>query len=65
MEQQVLATGDRPTIVIEAVHGDLHVMGWERAEILARTRSDSDLTLDQRGEQVMVTCHDDCVLRVP
>ncbi len=65
MEQQVLPTGDNPVIVVETVHGDLHVMGWERAEVLARARSDSDLSLDQRGDQIMLTCHDDCVLRVP
>lgn len=65
MEQQVLLTGDRPVIVVEAIHGDLHVMGWERAEVLARARSDSDLSLNQRGDQVLLTCHDDCVLRVP
>ncbi len=65
MEQQVLATGDTPAIVVEAVNGDLHVMGWERAEVLARARSDSDLSLDQRGDHIVLTCHDDCVLRTP
>ncbi len=65
MEQQVLSTGDKPVIVVQAVNGDLHVMGWERAEVLARARSDSDLSLNQRGDQITLTCHDDCVLRVP
>lgn len=65
MEQQVIATGDSPVVVVEAVHGDLHVMGWERAELLARARSNSDLILSQRGDQITLTCHDDCVLRVP
>ncbi len=65
MEQQVLATGDTPAIVVEAVNGDLHVMGWERAEVLARARSDSALSLDQRGDHIVLRCHDDCVLRAP
>ncbi len=65
MEQQVLATGPNPTVIVEAAQGDLHIMGWEQPEVLARTRSDRTLTLDQQDESIVVRCDDDCVMRVP
>jgi hypothetical protein len=65
MEQQVFSTTSNPTVVIEAVLGDLHIMGWEQPEVLARTRSDRDLTAAQEDDRVRLSCNGDCVMRVP
>jgi hypothetical protein len=65
MEQQVFSTTANPTVVIEAVQGDLHIMGWEQSDVLARARSEHDLTATQEGDLVRVSCNGECVMRVP
>ena len=65
MEQQILSTGPAPVVLVETVAGDLHVMGWEQPEVLARTRSDRVLALDQQEGAVTLRCDADCVVRVP
>jgi SHOCT-like domain len=60
-----IALGPEPHIKIETVDGDLRLVGWEDAELLAKTGDESNLTIQQDGDMVTVSCRDDLSLNVP
>jgi len=63
MKELILSTGSSPTVSVRA--GDrLHVKGWERLEVRARSQ-DEDLALQQTGDQVTVSSDERLELHVP
>ena len=61
---RIISAGKTPTIKIEAIDGDLSVVGWEGEDILIKTDED-ELTLQQNGDAVSFSCTDDVSLRIP
>lgn len=61
---RIISIGKTPKITIEAIDGDLSVVGWEGEDILIKTDED-ELTLQQNGEEVSFSCTDDVSLRIP
>ena len=65
MEQQSINTSASPEIEIEQVDGNLQVKGWDNSEVLAKSSSGDGLTLEHQEDDVHLSCHGDCILRVP
>jgi hypothetical protein len=65
MDQATLPLSEYPECVaINAVGGDLQVVGWDRTDVQART--DGKLAnLIQIGKEVQVTCDSDLILYIP
>ena len=61
---RIISAGKTPSIKIEAIDGDLSVVGWDGEDILIKTDED-ELTLQQNGETVSFSCTDDVSLRIP
>ena len=61
---QRLSVGSKPTIKIESVEGDLRLVGWDNDEILIRA-DDEEVTLQQDGDVLSLTCRDDLAINVP
>ena len=61
---RIISAGKTPTIKIEAIDGDLSVVGWDGEDILIKTDED-ELTLQQNGDAVAFSCTDDVSLRIP
>jgi hypothetical protein len=61
---RIISAGKTPSIKIEAIDGDLSVVGWDGEDILVKTDED-ELTLQQNGETVSFSCTDDVSLRIP
>ena len=61
---RIISAGKTPSIKIEAIDGDLSVVGWDGEDILVKTDED-EITLQQNGETVSFSCTDDVSLRIP
>lgn len=61
---KIISAGKTPTIRIEAIDGDLSVVGWDGEDILIKTDED-ELTLQQDGDAISFSCTDDVSLRIP
>jgi hypothetical protein len=61
---RIIASGKTPRIKINAIDGDLSVVGWDGEDILIKTDED-ELSLQQNGEEVSFSCTDDVSLRIP
>jgi hypothetical protein len=61
---KIVSVGKSPTIKIDAIEGDLSVVGWEAEDILIKADED-ELTVKQNGEEVLLSCTEDVSLRVP
>jgi hypothetical protein len=61
---RIISAGKTPKIRIEAIDGDLSVVGWDGEDILINTDKDQ-LTLQQNGDAVLFSCTDDVSLRIP
>jgi SHOCT-like protein len=61
---RIISAGKTPTIRIDAIDGDLSVVGWDGEDILIKTDED-ELTLQQNGDEVSFSCTDDVSLRIP
>lgn len=61
---RTISAGKSPKIKIDAIDGDLSVVGWDAEEILIKTDED-ELTLEQNGDEVIISCTDDVSLRIP
>lgn len=61
---RVISAGKNPKINIEAIDGDLSVVGWDGEDVLIKTDED-ELTLQQNGDAVSFSCTDDVSLRIP
>jgi hypothetical protein len=64
MSNRTLSTGPRPRIVLEAVAGDLSIVGWGGEELSVRGDED-ELRLTQDGDRVVLSSTGDMSLRVP
>src|SRR5512134_3565080 len=61
---RIISAGKTPKIRIDAIDGDLSVVGWDGEDILIKTDED-ELTLQQNGDEVSFSCTDDVSLRIP
>ena len=63
MRQNTLPVSGPVTVNVENVGGDLQIVGWERAEITAKT-DDSALNLTADGETIRASSNGDLILYV-
>ncbi len=61
---RTISAGKFPKIKIDAIDGDLSVVGWDTEEILIKADED-ELSLEQNGDEVVFSCTDDVSLRIP
>jgi hypothetical protein len=61
---RIISAGKTPRIKIDAIDGDLSVVGWDGEDILIKTDED-ELTLEQNGDEVVLSCTEDVSLRIP
>src|SRR5215208_709444 len=61
---RIISAGKSPKISIGAIDGDLSVVGWDGEDILLKTDED-ELTVEQNGDEVQLSCTDDVSLRIP
>lgn len=61
---KTISAGKSPKIRVDAIGGDVSIVGWEAADILVKS-NDNDTSLAQNGEEVTLTCGSDLSLRVP
>ena len=61
---RTISAGKFPKIKIDAIDGDLSVVGWDAEEILIKADED-ELSLEQNGDEVVFSCTDDVSLRIP
>jgi hypothetical protein len=61
---RIISAGKTPRIKIDAIDGDLSVVGWDGEDILIKTEED-ELTLEQNGDAVSFSSTDDVSLRIP
>jgi hypothetical protein len=61
---RTISAGKFPKIKIDAIDGDLSVVGWDAEEILVKA-DENELSLQQNGDEVILSCTDDVSLRVP
>ena len=61
---KVISAGKSPKIKIDAIDGNLSVVGWDAEEILVKADED-ELTLEQNGDEVLLSCTEDVSLRIP
>lgn len=65
MAKKTLETNAKPQVHVEQISSDLQVKGWDRPEVLAKSSSDNDLTLEERDGIITVSSQTDCVLYLP
>lgn len=61
---RTISAGKFPKIRIDAIDGDLSVVGWEGEDILIKADVEK-LTLNQNGDEVVFSSTDDVSLRIP
>ena len=61
---KIISAGSSPRIIIEAIDGDLSVVGWDGADILIKG-DDEDVRVEQSGDEVTLSCQGELSLRVP
>jgi hypothetical protein len=61
---RTISAGKSPKIRIDAIDGDLSVVGWDAEEILIKA-DEEGLSLEQNGDEVAFSCTDDVSLRIP
>ena len=59
-----ISAGKSPKIKIDAIDGDLSVVGWDGEDILIKADED-ELSLKQNGDEILLSCNDDVSLRIP
>jgi hypothetical protein len=65
MGKKTVKTDEKPRIVLAEVQGDLRVKGWDRSEVVAKSSSGNDLSLEKRDDAFHIVCLNDCTLYVP
>lgn len=61
MKQQTLPVSGPVTVMVEHVGGDLQIVGWERAEITAKT-DDNALNLTQEADGIRTSSQGDLII---
>ena len=64
MKQQTLQASTNPEIVVEDLEGDLRVAGWDRSEVMARTKGE-ELEVESDENIFTITCDGDLILYLP
>jgi hypothetical protein len=64
MSQQTVPTSLAPEVIIEQVHGNLQVEGWEDPQVKVDANP-NELTLQEQDDVVRLTCEGNCSARVP
>jgi SHOCT-like domain len=64
MDKQFVTTSASPHITLD-VSGDLRLKGQDAFEVIAKSDSPEDLTLDAQDDQVTIRCSSNCIVRVP
>jgi hypothetical protein len=61
---KTISAGKSPKIKMDAIGGDVSIVGWDGADILVKS-DENDTSLSQNGDVVTLTCGSDLSLRVP
>jgi hypothetical protein len=64
MDIRTVSAGENPIITLN-IYGNLTVKGWEKLEVVAKSSSPDDLTVDVQDNQINISCHSNAKLRVP
>jgi hypothetical protein len=64
MSKQTIPTSMAPEVIIEQVHGELQVRGWDRPEVTVNADND-DLSLEEQDDMVRMSCQGSCDVRLP
>ncbi len=64
MDKQFTTTSDSPKILLD-VSGDLRLKGQDEFDVVARSDSPENLTLESHDDQVTIRCTSSCNVRVP
>lgn len=64
MSEQKISTGTSPEVVIEEVHGNLQIKGWDRPEVKVQA-DPHNLQMQEQDEVVSIHCASDCMIRLP
>ena len=64
MSKQSFTTSSSPKVIVDQVGGDLQVKGWDQPECIVNADPE-DLQVEQQEDTLRVTCHGDCMLRLP
>ncbi len=64
MDKQFATTSSSPKVVLD-VSGDLRIKGQDDLEVVAKSSSPEDLSLESSEDQVIIRCTSDCSVRVP
>lgn len=64
MKQHIISTGPTPQIIASVIMGDLHVKGWDEAQVQVDADPD-ELNLEQEAGAIRLECQGDCSLRLP
>jgi len=64
MNHQTIPTSLAPEVIIDEVHGDLQIKGWDKAEVSVKANPD-DLTLEEQDDSVQLSCRGSCAIRLP
>jgi hypothetical protein len=61
---QTISAGKSPKINVDAIGGDVSIVGWDGSDILVKG-DDDEISLEQKGEMISLSCGGDISLRVP
>src|SRR5687767_7474583 len=61
---KTISAGTSPKVRLEAIDGDLSVVGWDGSDILIKG-DDEDIHLEHTSNEVSLSCRGDLSLRVP
>ncbi len=63
MEKHVIPTSETPHITLK-VDGDLTIKGSDELEVVAKSDSGNNLSLDQNGDTIYITCQANCTCKI-
>jgi hypothetical protein len=61
---RTISAGRSPKLKIDAIDGDLSIVGWDGEDILIKADEEA-LALTQNGDEIVFSCTDDVSLRIP
>ncbi len=64
MEKQVIPTSSTPRITLK-LDGDLTIKGSDELEVVAKSDSANNLSLEQNGDDISITGQSNCTVRMP
>lgn len=64
MEKQYVTTSESPKVVLE-IHGNLRLKGWDDLQVVAKTDSEDNLSIEQQDDTIRVRSFSDCKVSVP